>query len=139
MSEDTAPSAALGYGDRQNKQVNVGMVYVLPAQFKAKHAAQPEQEHGPEVGVSSPAGNNQTKRTPDFPVTEGIQVLGSEASSEIVTLTRPLINMLSHVRPLYVRATLDGVPMSRVFVDNGAAINILPVATIKSWEKMAMI
>lgn len=43
--------------------------------------------------------------------------------------------MLSHVRPLYVQAVLDGVPMTRILVDNGAAINILPVATMNKLGK----
>lgn len=135
MSGDTAPSAASGYSDRQDKQFDVRMVYVLPAQFRAKQIRQPEQDQGPGAKALSPAGNNPTERTSDFLVTERIQVLGPETPSDTVTLTRPPINMLNHVRPLYVRATLDGVPMSRVLVDNGAAINILQLATMKKLGK----
>lgn len=119
----------------QNKQFDVGMVYVLPAQFWAKQTKQPELGQGPEVKVIGPVGSHPTERASDCPITEGIQVLGPETPSEIVTLTRPPINMLNHVRPLYVRATLDGIPVSKVLVDNGAAINILPVATMKKLGK----
>lgn len=67
--------------------------------------------------------------------TEGIRVLRGEGPSETVAITRPPSNMLTHVQPLYVKAILDGVPMNRILVDNGAAINILPVATMKKLGK----
>ena len=35
-----------------------------------------------------------------------------------------------HMRPLYVKAWINGQPIRRVFVDGGATINIMPLATI---------
>lgn len=35
--------------------------------------------------------------------------------------------MTKHLRPLYIKAHIDGKPVSRVLVDNGATVNILPL------------
>lgn len=78
---------------------------------------------------------NKSEEATRPPLTEGIRVIGKEGPNETVALTRPPSNMLTHVRPLYVKAILDGVPMTRILVDNGAAINILPVATMKRLGK----
>lgn len=129
MSEGGVPAAAPGFDNQQDKQVNVGMVYVLPAQFRAKQVKQPEMGQGQESRVPSPAGDNPAEGAHDGLIAVGIRVLGSETPSGTVTLTWPPASMLGHVRPLYVKATLDGVPMNKVLVDNGAAINIIPVAT----------
>lgn len=52
-----------------------------------------------------------------YPSAESIQVLGEYGLGKIVTLTRPTPNMSSHVRSLYVWATLDGIPMAKILVD----------------------
>ena len=36
--------------------------------------------------------------------------------------------MCQHLKPLYINAHIDGRPVNRVLVDNGAAINILPTS-----------
>ncbi|OMO95998.1 reverse transcriptase [Corchorus capsularis] len=36
-----------------------------------------------------------------------------------------------HIKPLYIKVHLDGVPMNRVLVDNGATVNLLPYASLK--------
>ncbi|KAL3500199.1 hypothetical protein ACH5RR_039292 [Cinchona calisaya] len=44
--------------------------------------------------------------------------------------------MTKHLRPLYNRrAHIDGKPMSRVLVDNGAAVNILPLRIVRRLSK----
>lgn len=35
------------------------------------------------------------------------------------------------IKPLYIRVHMDGVPLSRVLVDNGAAVNILPIRKLE--------
>ncbi|KAL3500176.1 hypothetical protein ACH5RR_039269 [Cinchona calisaya] len=49
-----------------------------------------------------------------------------ETRASKVTFEKPPEEMTMHLRPLYNRrAHIDGKPMSRVLVDNGAAVNIL--------------
>lgn len=135
MSEDTAPSTAPDCKDRQRRQVDVSMVYVLPAQFGVKYKGQSVQEvdQGTQLPVEPAVNKGEEAVYPSL--TEGIRVLREEGPSETVAITRPPSNMLTHVRPIYVKAILDGVPMNRILVDNGAAIKILPVATMKKLGK----
>ena len=39
--------------------------------------------------------------------------------------------MTKHIRPLYIKADINGVEMKKVIVDNGANVNILPLRTLK--------
>jgi hypothetical protein len=36
-----------------------------------------------------------------------------------------------HMKPLYVKGHLDGVPMRRMMIDGGDSINIMPVSLFK--------
>lgn len=65
----------------------------------------------------------------------GIQITSKAGEPQAVIITQPINGLMSHIRPLYVRATLDGVPMPKVLVDNGAAINVLPTSTMKKWGR----
>lgn len=44
--------------------------------------------------------------------------------------------MTKHIKPLYIIALLDGQPIPRILVDNGAAVNILPARMLKRLVKM---
>ena len=37
----------------------------------------------------------------------------------------------NHNRPLYVESMLNGHPIKRTFIDNGASLNIMPMSTFK--------
>ncbi len=39
------------------------------------------------------------------------------------------------MRPLYIKAHISGKPVSRVLVDNGAAVNILPLRMVRRLSK----
>lgn len=53
-----------------------------------------------------------------------------------VTFEKPPEEMTKHLRPLYIRAHIDGKPLlSRVLVDNGAAVNILPLRMVRRLSK----
>ncbi|CAL8085477.1 unnamed protein product [Prunus armeniaca] len=43
--------------------------------------------------------------------------------------------MSSHLKPLYVGAHFDGVPVSKVLVDMGATVNILPASIMRKLKK----
>ncbi|XP_028080287.1 uncharacterized protein LOC114281895 [Camellia sinensis] len=54
---------------------------------------------------------------------------------EKVVLQKLEDKIIRHLRPLYVRAYLDGVLVERVLVDNGAIVNIVPSKTLKAIGK----
>ena len=43
-----------------------------------------------------------------------------------VILEKPSIEMTRHIRPLYIKAHLNGKPISWVFIDDGSAVNVIP-------------
>ena len=40
--------------------------------------------------------------------------------------------MSRHIRPLYVRAHFNGKPVSKVLVDNGSTINVMPLRMLRA-------
>ena len=42
------------------------------------------------------------------------------------------MEMTRHIRPLYVRAHFNGKRMSKVLVDNGSAINVMPLRMLRA-------
>ena len=46
----------------------------------------------------------------------------------------PSDSMTQHVKPLYIKAFFDEIQLTRVLVDNGAAINLLPKSSLKKLE-----
>jgi hypothetical protein len=36
-----------------------------------------------------------------------------------------------HMRPLYLRGYVNGKPLTKMFVDGGAAVNVMPYTTLK--------
>ncbi|OMO49394.1 Integrase, catalytic core [Corchorus capsularis] len=53
-----------------------------------------------------------------------------EQPKEIV-FGKPNQRATYHIKPLYIKVHLDGVPMNRVLVDNGAIVNLLPYASLR--------
>ncbi|GKV11050.1 hypothetical protein SLEP1_g22336 [Rubroshorea leprosula] len=51
---------------------------------------------------------------------------GDLDSADKIIFEKPKERMARHIRPLYIHAHLDGMPISQVLVDNGAAVNVLP-------------
>ena len=48
---------------------------------------------------------------------------------------KPTGNVAQHLKPLYICAHIDGKPVNRVLVDNGAAVNILPAFMMRQLGK----
>ncbi|KAL2497797.1 Uncharacterized protein Adt_23347 [Abeliophyllum distichum] len=48
------------------------------------------------------------------------------ASKEKVIFNKPSLNLTKHLRPLYVKALVNGIPMAKVFINNGVSINTIP-------------
>ena len=40
--------------------------------------------------------------------------------------------MSRHIRPLYVRAHFNGKPVSKVLVDNGSTVNVMPLRMLRA-------
>ena len=55
---------------------------------------------------------------------------GSRAQK--VILEKPIMEMKRHIRPLYVRAHFNGKPMSKVLVDNGSVVNVMPLKMLRA-------
>ncbi|GKV33998.1 hypothetical protein SLEP1_g42429 [Rubroshorea leprosula] len=47
-----------------------------------------------------------------------------------IVFEKPEEKMARHIRPLYINAHMDGTPISRVLVDNRAAVNVLPTCML---------
>ncbi|CAL2266217.1 unnamed protein product [Prunus armeniaca] len=58
-----------------------------------------------------------------------------EKLPEKVCYEMPTKKMSSHLKPLYVGAHFDGVPESKVLVDIGATVNILPTSIMRKLKK----
>ena len=43
-----------------------------------------------------------------------------------VVLERPLEKMSQHLKPLYIKAYFNGLPVDKVLVDGGLAIKVMP-------------
>ena len=47
-------------------------------------------------------------------------------------LEKPTMEMTRHIRPLYLRAHFNGKPVSKVLVDNGSIVNVMPLRMLKA-------
>lgn len=121
-SEEVARYESQDSQTQRWNRADVDMVYLLPAQFHSQascpgHTEQITATESDSVEVTLGARENSIVASP----VSGIQIGEKEGPRKVVTHYRPLESMLSHVWPLYVQATLGGVPMTKVLVDNGAA------------------
>ncbi|GKV11366.1 hypothetical protein SLEP1_g22629 [Rubroshorea leprosula] len=93
------------------------LVLTLPLVFQAKKEEEPIVCEFPE----------QTDE-------EVIVVLAQDDEEEDmvdkIVFEKPKEKMARHIRPLYINAHMDGTPISRVLVDNGVAVNVLPTCLL---------
>ena len=47
-------------------------------------------------------------------------------------LEKPTMEMTRHIRPLHVRAHFNGKLVSKVLVDNGSAVNVMPLKMLRA-------
>ncbi|GKV36311.1 hypothetical protein SLEP1_g44457 [Rubroshorea leprosula] len=55
--------------------------------------------------------------------------------SEQIIFNKPDESVAHHIKPLYISAHMDGVPVNRVLVDNGAAVNVIPSFMLRNLDK----
>ena len=65
-----------------------------------------------------------------------ITIDASEGSrAQKVILENPIVEMKKHIRSLYVRAHFNGKPVSKVLVDNGSVVNVMPLRMLRALGK----
>ena len=74
-----------------------------------------------------------------YPTTEedvshgGVTIESSEEyRPQKVILEKPSMEMTRHIKPLYVRAHLNGRPVSKVLIDNGSIVNLMPLRMLRA-------
>jgi hypothetical protein len=53
-----------------------------------------------------------------------------------IVFEKPTLAMCQYLKPLYIKAHMDGKPVNRVLVDNGAVVNILPTSMLRKLLKI---
>lgn len=102
------------------------MVYVLPAKYAISHEEQPSDCH------SSDVMDFGGKQIEDFLTSaknkekEELLHVPDPLLAEYMCFVKPTMNMANQLRPIYITAHLQGVPINKILVDNGSAINVLP-------------
>ncbi|KHN34546.1 hypothetical protein glysoja_045108, partial [Glycine soja] len=59
-----------------------------------------------------------------------------EANKQIsITFDHPTLEMIKHLKPLYIKAQINSKTLSKVFVDGGAILDIMSLTTLKKLGK----
>ena len=58
-----------------------------------------------------------------------------ECRPQKVILEKPNMEMIRHIKPLYVRAHLNGRQVSKVLIDNGSAVNLMPLRMLRALSR----
>ena len=63
----------------------------------------------------------------------GVSIESSEeCRPQKVILKKPSVEMTRHIKPLYIRAHLNGRPVSKVLIDNGLVVNVMPLRMLRA-------
>nr|CAD1840701.1 unnamed protein product [Ananas comosus var. bracteatus] len=95
---------------------DVNMVYTLAQSFKAEYTEYEEMEE--EVGLNVAQLELEDAKLADAVVFE-----------------KPSAIQTRFVRPLFIRALIEGRPVGRVMVDSGAMVNVMPILFFKKLGK----
>lgn len=60
----------------------------------------------------------------------------SMVEEQKVMFERPSPGMMNHLKPLLIRAKVDGMVVNKVFVDGGATVNLMPYTLFKKMGKV---
>ncbi|GKV52897.1 hypothetical protein SLEP1_g59450 [Rubroshorea leprosula] len=93
------------------------LVLTLPLVFQAKKEEEPIVYEFP-------------KQTEEEVIVVPAQDAEEKDMADKIVFEKPEEKMARHIRPLYINAHMDGTPISRVLVDNGAAVNVLPTCML---------
>jgi predicted aspartyl protease len=89
------------------------MVYFLPNEFMAPANQVVQEEVSPDVNEDEQLGGLMVQL-----------VLAKQA-----TFDKPTRNQ--HMRPLYLKRYVNGKPLTKMFVDGGAAVNVMSYTTFR--------
>jgi hypothetical protein len=89
------------------------MVYFLPNEFMAPANQVMQEETSPDINEDEQLGGLMAQL-----------VLAKQASFD-----KPARNR--HMRPLYLKGYVNGKPLTKMFVDGGAAVNVMPYTTFR--------
>ncbi|GKV50000.1 hypothetical protein SLEP1_g56718 [Rubroshorea leprosula] len=93
------------------------LVLTLPLVFQAKKEEEPIVCEFPE-------------QTEEEVIVVPAQDDEEEDMADKIVFEKPEEKMAKHIRPLYINAHMDGTPISRVLMDNGAAVNVFPTCML---------
>jgi hypothetical protein len=108
--------------------VDCNMVYVLPREFMSLERLELEENEDREENQG--AIQKAQGVTPVLLVTENESFEASKMVFE-----KPSKQMTQHLKPLYIKAHMNGRPVNKVLVDNGATVNILPYKMLSKLAK----
>jgi predicted aspartyl protease len=89
------------------------MVYFLPNEFMAPANQVVQEETSPNINEDEQLGGLMAQL-----------VLAKQATFDKPTKNR-------HMRPLYLKGYVNGKPLTKMFVDGGAAVNVMPYTTFR--------
>jgi hypothetical protein len=89
------------------------MVYFLPNEFMAPANQVVQEETSPDINEDEHLGGLMAQL-----------VLAKQA-----TFDKPAKNR--HMRPLYLKGYVNGKPLTKMFVNGGAAVNVMPYTTFR--------
>ncbi|KAF7113899.1 hypothetical protein RHSIM_RhsimUnG0103900 [Rhododendron simsii] len=123
--------AAIQFGSVPiNYQCN--MILVLPKHFKAK-PDQPMELAGDVEDITQ--STVKIVEEGEKSHSQLINIETDEKGTKVVVLRSPDDASIRHLKPLYVKIHMNGQPVSKVLVDNGAEVNILPSRMMKIQNK----
>jgi hypothetical protein len=75
----------------------------------------------------------QDEVLPDMDKAEQFGLMAQLMLAKQATFDKPTKNR--HMRPLYLRGYVNGKPLTKMFVDGGAAVNVMPYTTFRKLRK----
>jgi hypothetical protein len=71
----------------------------------------------------------QKEASPDINEDEQLGLMAQLVLAKQATFDKPTKNR--HMRPLYLRGYVNGKPLTKIFVDGGATVNVMPYTTFR--------
>jgi hypothetical protein len=71
----------------------------------------------------------QEEASPDIDEAKQLGLMAQLVLAKQATFDKPAKNR--HMRPLYLRGYVNGKPLTKMFIDGGAAVNVMPYTTFR--------